>query len=64
MNNKIYTFLLIISVFWVGTHLFADISRYTKEYNLFDTSFIDNYYWSIYSAFPSFNRPNTRIIFN
>ena len=45
--DKIFTFLLIISVVWVGSHLYADLSRYTKEHKVFEPGF-DNFYWSIH----------------
>ncbi len=48
MNDIIFTFLLIISVLWVGTHLTTDLIRYTKEHN--NGSWKENYYWSGYST--------------
>jgi len=48
MNNKIFTFLLLISVLWVGTHFITDLIRYTKEYD--NSSWMDKYYWSGYST--------------
>ncbi len=64
MNDKIFTFLLIISVLWVGVHFFTDLSRYTKENKIIDTSKIDNMYWTFRTLLPRFNTPQTRIIFN
>ncbi len=64
MNDKIFTFLLIVSVLWVGLHFFTDLSRYTKENKIIDTSKIDNMFWTFRTLMPRFNTPNTRIIFN
>jgi len=44
MNEKIFTFLLIISILWVGTHIITDLIRYSKEYD--NSSWMENYYWS------------------
>ena len=44
--DKLFTFFLIISVVWVGAHLYFDISRYTKEHDI-EPGF-KNFYWSIH----------------
>jgi hypothetical protein len=33
MNEKIFTFLLLISILWVSTHIITDLIRYSKELN-------------------------------
>tara|TARA_B100001094_G_scaffold11654_1_gene10348 strand:- start:666 stop:872 length:207 start_codon:yes stop_codon:yes gene_type:complete len=51
MNNKFFKFLLLISILWVGTHLFTDLKRYSKEYD--GGSWKEQYYgggWQGYTS--------------
>ena len=36
MFDKLYVFVLIVSIVWVGAHLYREISVYSKEYGILE----------------------------
>jgi len=67
MSDKFFTFIVLISILWVGIHLTTYLMRYSKESDFFNNSFMENSYWSGYSVGSGlFNRifGRTTIVFS